>query len=68
MRAEYLGDGYGVSSILHYNIDCFLHQTSQTQCLEEIVFTPTIKDVLVKYMDGMMSVPYSLYRILQRLT
>ncbi|KAI9439453.1 Rho GTPase activation protein [Lactarius psammicola] len=23
------------------------------QCLEELVFTPTVKDVLVKYMDGM---------------
>ena len=26
------------------------------QCLEEFVFTPTVKDVLVKYMDGMTSV------------
>ncbi|KAI9430909.1 Rho GTPase activation protein [Lactarius indigo] len=26
------------------------------QCLEKIVFTPTIKDVLVKYMDGMITV------------
>ena len=25
------------------------------QLLEGLVFTPTIKDVLVKYMDGMMS-------------
>ena len=37
------------------------------QALEELVFTPTIKDVLVKYMDGMMSVlllcPYGIFRI-----
>jgi hypothetical protein len=26
------------------------------QCLEELVFAPTVKDVLVKYVDGMMSV------------
>jgi hypothetical protein len=26
------------------------------QCLEDLVFTPTIRDVFVKYMDGMMSV------------
>ncbi|KAH9010252.1 hypothetical protein EDB84DRAFT_1136023 [Lactarius hengduanensis] len=28
-------------------------------CLEELVFTPTIKDVLIKYMDGMMSVQFT---------
>ena len=26
------------------------------QLLEELVFTPNIKDILVKYMDGMVSV------------
>ena len=26
------------------------------QLLEELVFTPNIKDVLAKYMDGMVSV------------
>jgi len=30
------------------------HQTMQ--CLEELVFTPAVKDVLFKYTDGMMSV------------
>jgi hypothetical protein len=54
-RAEYLGDGYDVSDILCYDIELYLHQTSQIQSLEELIFTPTIKDVLVKYMDGMMS-------------
>jgi hypothetical protein len=37
------------------------------QCLEELVFTPTIKDVLVKYMNGVMSVllcPYGNFRSL----
>jgi hypothetical protein len=29
------------------------------QCLEKLVFTPTIKDVLAKYMDGVMSVGLS---------
>ena len=24
------------------------------QCLQELVFTPVVKGVLVKYMDGMM--------------
>jgi hypothetical protein len=66
MRAEYLGDGYDVSDILCHDIRC-LHQTSQTQCLEELIFTPTIKDVLVKYMDGMMSVLFNLYGIFQSL-
>jgi hypothetical protein len=54
IRIEDLEDGYHVSSTLCYNdIDsCYVG----TQCLEELVFTPTIKDVLTKYMDGMMSV------------
>ena len=26
------------------------------QCLEELIFTPTVKDVLVRYLDGMVSV------------
>jgi hypothetical protein len=34
-----------------------LHQTFPTQCLEEIVFTPIAKTVIVRYMDGMMSAP-----------
>jgi hypothetical protein len=55
-RAEYLGDGYDVSDILCYDIDLCLHQTLKTQSLEELIFTPTVKDILVKYMDGMMSV------------
>ena len=38
------------------------------QLLEELVFTPTIKDVLVKYMDGMVSVLLCNYGILQSLT
>lgn len=33
-----------------------LNQTSPMQCLEELIFTPTVKDVLVRYLDGMMSV------------
>jgi hypothetical protein len=55
MRAEDLGDGYDVSDILCYN---FIDATSKLpiQCLEELVFTPTIKAILVKYIDGMMSV------------
>jgi hypothetical protein len=54
MRVENLEDGYHVSATLCYdNIDlCYV----AIQCIEELVFTPTIKDVLRKYMDGMMSV------------
>ena len=45
-----------------------LHQTLSMQCLEELVFTPTFKDVLVKYMDGMMSVLLSFHGIFESLT
>ena len=38
------------------------------QVLEELVFTPIIKDVLVKYMDGMMSVLLCNFGIFQNLT
>jgi hypothetical protein len=36
----------------------FIDATSKLpiQCLEELVFTPTIKVILVNYIDGMMSV------------
>ena len=36
-----------------------IHDMLPIQCLEELVFTPTIKEVLAKYMDGMMSVRFS---------
>ena len=38
------------------------------QCLEELVFTPTVKNVLVKYMDGMTSVLLSLRELFENLT
>jgi len=38
------------------------------QCLEDLVFTPTVKDVLVKYIDGMMSVLLRLRGIFENLT
>ncbi len=65
MRAENLRDGYGVSDIRCYSID---HQTLPMQCLEGLVFTPTIKDVLVKYVEGMGSVLLSLRKIFENLT
>jgi len=34
------------------------HQSLPTQCLEELVFTTTIKDVLVKYTDGIVAAKY----------
>ena len=54
IRVENLEDGYHVSGTLCFDDinSCYV----VTQCLEELVFTPTIKDVLTKYMDGMMSV------------
>jgi hypothetical protein len=66
MRVENLEDGYHVSGTLCFDdIDsCYVG----TQCLEELVFTPTIKDVLTKYMDGMMSVLFSLQKIFENLT
>ena len=54
LRVENLEDGYHVSATLCFDdIDSYY---VATQCLEELVFTPTIKDVLTKYMNGMMSV------------
>jgi hypothetical protein len=41
--------------------------TSKTQCLEELVFTPTVKNVLVRYMDGMTLVLSSLLDISENL-
>ena len=38
------------------------------QCLEELVFTTTIKDVLVRYMDGMASVLFNFRGIPENLT
>jgi len=40
------------------------------QCVEELVFTPTARDVLVVmiYMDGMMSVLLNLHGIFENLT
>jgi hypothetical protein len=63
MRAEYLGDGYDVSNVLCYDIDRFI-PTRRTQCLEELIFTPVVKDVLVKYMNVVMSLFfYSLWNL-----
>src|SRR6266702_7045324 len=45
-----------------------LRRTLPMQCLEEFVFTPTVKDVLFKYMDGMMSVLLRLCGIFENLT
>ncbi|KAH9051875.1 hypothetical protein EDB87DRAFT_631112 [Lactarius vividus] len=49
-RVESLGDGYDVS--LFY-ARMFFDVTPKTQCLAELVFAPTVKNVLVRYMDGM---------------
>ena len=56
LRAEDLGEGYDVSDILFYEISTDATPTLPMQFLEALVFTPNIKDVLVKYMDGMVSV------------
>ncbi|KAH9014678.1 hypothetical protein EDB84DRAFT_1443744 [Lactarius hengduanensis] len=37
-------------------------------CLEDLVFTTTVKEVLVKYMNGMMSVLSNLHGIFENLT
>ena len=53
-RVEILEDGYKVSNIL-----CDASTSSPalfTQSLEQLLLTTTIKDILVKYVDGMMSV------------
>ena len=66
IRVENLEDGYLVSGTLCFDdIDsCYV----ATQCLEDLVFTPTIKDVLTKYMDGIMSVLLGLEKIFENLT
>ena len=46
----------------------FVDATTKTQCLEELVFAPTINDVLVRYMDGMVSVLLRPRKILVNLT
>ena len=56
LRAQDLGEGYDVSDILFYEISTDATPTLPMQFLEALVFTPNIKDVLVKYMDGMVSV------------
>ena len=55
-RAEDLGDGYEVSDILMVSIE--LQQALPIQCLQELVFTPIVQEVLVKFMDGMTSVQF----------
>ena len=67
VRAECLGDGYDVSDLLYYDINT-CYRTLPTQCLEQLVFTPTVKDVLAKYMDGMMSALLNLHRLFEDLT
>jgi hypothetical protein len=42
-----------------------LHQTFPTQCLEEFVFTPIVRTVIVKYIHGMVSVPLTRPEILE---
>ena len=56
LSAEDLGEGYDVSDILFYEISTDATPTLPMQFLEALVFTPNIKDVLVKYMYGMVSV------------
>jgi hypothetical protein len=68
IRSDYLGDGYDVGDILCYNIVVAPTETLPMQCLEELVYTPTMKDVLIKYMGGMMSVLLSLCGIFENLT
>ena len=45
-----------MSDILFYEISTDATPTLPMQFLEALVFTPNIKDVLVKYMYGMVSV------------
>jgi hypothetical protein len=42
-----------------------MHLTFPAQCLEEIVFAPIAKTVIVQYMDGMMSVPLTVPDIVE---
>lgn len=65
MRAESLRDGYDVSELCYDW--CYSTQTLSLQCLEEIVFMPTVSDVLVRYMDGMTLVLLNLPGIFENL-
>ena len=58
-RVEILEDGYEVSDILRDTSTSF--RALLTQGLERLLLTTTIKDILVKYVDGMMSVLKSHY-------
>ena len=40
----------------------------ESQCLEALVFTPTVKTVLVRYMDGVVLVILNLLEISKTLT
>ena len=40
-----------------------IHQTFPTQHLEELVFAPIVRKVIVKYMDGMTSVSLTFHEI-----
>ena len=51
-----------------FDAKMFIDARTKTQCLEELVFTPTIEDVLVRYMGGMVSVLLRLRTILVNLT
>jgi len=51
-----------------FNAKILIDATPKMQCLKDLVFTPTVKNVLVKYMDGMMSVLLSLREIFENLT
>ena len=53
---ENLADGYHVRGSVCYEFQLVPHQTLPIQCLEELVFAATVKNVLVKYVDGVMSV------------
>jgi hypothetical protein len=44
-------------------IGATVNQSLPFQSLEEVVLMPTVKDVLVKYMDGMTSVLQGLHGI-----
>ena len=54
--------------MLSYAPILILHQICPTQCLEELVFAPITKNVIVKYMAGMMSVPLTFFEIFENLT
>ncbi len=52
--------------ILDTTILIDLRQTLPIQLLEDLVFSPTVGDILVKYVDVMMSVLFSIREILNR--